>query len=71
MVCLKGIKLIISVFFILLLASCASIDTDGYPYNHMDYAQRSTQALNDPQFKKTDGPIHRDYADRSKVLPFG
>ena len=57
--------------FIISLTACASIDTNGYPYNHADYEKSSAQALNDPQFKKIDRPIRRDLADRSKVLPFG
>ncbi len=57
--------------FIISLTACASIDTNGYPYTHADYEKSTTAALNDPQFKKLDRPIRRDFADRSKVLPFG
>ena len=62
---------ILITLFIIFSTACATIDTNGYPYSHIDYAERSTQALNDPQFIKLDRPLHHDYADRSKVLPFG
>lgn len=56
----------------LLLQACATVDMEKHPYSHSDYDQlsfnRLAQTTPDPTLVR---PVTLNYADRSKVLPFG